>query len=646
MVQPIQSNQLSPIQGSIGQQRVVQEQGPTIGSIASNAVQQGANTVDMVGDIYAKNEAQALVENTIEEVDAAVAAAERGAKENTFSKKAPQELAVNNDEWLMIQNAVASGAMTQEKARLIASSRLRTRIAEQPLFADKLRQAASGVLGFNIESEAARQYFAALPTEAAARGGSGRQTYQQKIDEQATAIANTIGVDFETARRTLVTADFAEQQKSALASQLQMGAISAQKYTSDMEVEDQKTAFATLMGEVRAFEAENGKPIDNLAFGRILDERKQVYIEQFNKGWTDANGTLNSPEYTRALTSINQRYDQYKEYIDSVGVDNITAVELERTERARQALGDQFFGPMKFVRENFGDRVMSDMVNLASLSDAQRDLVLSRSPQLQQAWQFLNGDPQRFTQTMSSAAQKMLSGQELTEVESNFADYVVKEITTTGSDESKDALVDGLFRSGLPWKGLSSISANSPRLETAERKQYFKTMFEQDLEPTLKQFAAEMTASPAFRWEVGSDGKLMVINDNPAGGLPAVAPGGLITNPAEQQRDIVAFNRAKQVADKINLFAEGLNNGWSRELNTSLGEYINLVNTSVSEAETVVQNLRAEQEGNRFLGLVESGQIEEAREAYSEMQSRNPALYQRSFDDLAAEARRRLQGAQ
>lgn len=646
MVQPIQSNQLSPIQGSIGQQRIVQEQGPTVGAIASNAIQQGAATVDMVGDIYAKNEANALVNETIEEVDAAIAAAEQGAKENVFTKKTPEDLAVNNDEWTMIQNAVASGAMSQEKARLIASSRLRTRIAEQPLFADKLRQAASGVLGFNIESEAARQYFAALPTQASLNSGSSRQTYQQKIDEQATAIANTIGVDFETARRTLVTADYAEQQKSALSSQLQMGAITAQQYTSGMEVEDQKTAFATIMGEVRAFEAENGQPIDSVAFNRTLEQRKQTYIEQFNAGWTEANGTLNSPEYTRALSAINQRYDQYKEEIERIGFDNLSAIQLERTERARQALGDQYFAETKFIRETFGDRVASDIVNMAGWSESQRELHLSRSPQLRQAWDIFSGDNQKFTQAMTGAATKLMSGQPLSETEQLFVDDIAMNINRNGSDEAKDALVDGMFRSGLPWKGLSNISSNSPRLETAERKQYFKTMFEQDLEPTLKQFAAEMTSSPAFRWEVDSSGKLMVISDNPAGGLPSVAPGGLITNPAEQQRDIIAFNRAKQVADKINLFAEGLNNGWSRELNTSLGEYINVVNTTVKEAETVVQDLRAQQEGNRVLGLIESGRTEDAREAYSEMQSRNPARFTRSYEELAQEARRRMQGAQ
>ncbi|UCD07414.1 MAG: hypothetical protein JSW41_00310, partial [Candidatus Aenigmatarchaeota archaeon] len=156
----------------IGNQRVVQEQTPSFAPTAQ-AISAGlANAYNLGGEIVADYVADGIVESAGDALEK-----ERARIEDTDMATAiPQgNIADLTKTTNLLRSGVTRGTMSKEKARLFVTNEVTKAIQDQPLFQDKIRNAAQDLLGFNLQSEASKAYFSSFPSEAAiasARGGS------------------------------------------------------------------------------------------------------------------------------------------------------------------------------------------------------------------------------------------------------------------------------------------------------------------------------------------------------------------------------------------------------------------------------------------------------------------------------------------
>lgn len=672
MPQFIQSSSLSPIQGTAGQQQVIVQQGPTLGESISTVVQNTGNLVDTAGDIYASNRAQGLVEETIEQVDSARAAAERNLEQGIgFAEERPEGLQVSQDEWSTIQAAVANGSMTRERARLLASSRLRTRIAEQPLFADKLRKAASNVIGFNIESEGAQQYFASLPTQAQL-SASSRQTELQKIEDEARALSATGETTFELARHRLVALRNAELNKSLIENSVAINGMSANEATSKFIVEDSNTAFDLVMGDVLAARRDN-VPVDNVLIGNSIQTIKTGAVTRWTNMYAAAGGVVGSEDYNRQRSAVERTYDDLNAYVERIGVDNLTKQQLERDSRNRQLFGNQYFGKYITVSEVFGDETAKTLFNRLSRieNDSQRELILRREPLLKSLWDFLEADKEQFAASMERIGQSLFDPSvNLNETESAARDTVAKDLYDNATDASvQEDIVQGLAASNGEFKALSLMTADSPRRTSDENKTYATRLYQDRLPDKVTELSAMVERNPNLSLNIAEDGTVSVTLSQDVQLAEEERAFGVASEQLRRARsgqNVEQLEQANLIASQINLYQQAHSNGWSTVLGESRESYRNRLvqinNEAVSntqqqiEQEATAQRQAAEAEDaaatqrqternlrvfNEVAADVEVGQIGRAQRRYSRLSREFPEQFPTPFDTLQAEVRRR-----
>lgn len=641
MAQLIQSNSLSPVQGSAGQFSPVVDRSPTMAEGLSNLTNQVGQMIDTAGNVYGQNRAEALVNEEIENIDRARAVAEKG--EFTSGDSVPASLKVDQKEWDMISTAVQSGTMSREKARLIASSRLRARIAEEPFFADRMRKAASGILGFNIESEGARQYFASFPTggQLASGSGSGNDILDD-YREQAEAWA-ALGVidDPQVGMQWLAKRDRVEAENEMAKFQASAGLRNANDMAGTLIRNHNSVAWGGFLGDLKATENETGRPVKPEEFSRVLRTQKQMFKERFDQSWTEAGGDLNSEDYNRHLSRINNEYQQMEDFVNEYGIDNVMKMKVDRQEQLFDLMGQQMFPQLTMITRTFGQQVTSDLINMSAMNPSKRALLMKQNPELAAAFNLMDQDPKQFTQRLMDVSTKLLNGEEFTEDDAPFVNYAAKELHKNGSQETKGSSIRGLAEQGLDWKGLSLLAESRAYLEPEVNKKYFKTQYEQGLPPAMQQLAVELQANPAINATVDEKGNVVVSQDSAGGAMPQTGPGGLVQDPQAVQSQIVAFNRAKQLADKVNLFTKGMSRGYDQVVGKSREQHTIDMRNMLNENVTNVQQGAVRQVESTFNTQVENGDIDAAQQTYNRLREMNPDLYTMTWEEMLNEAEQR-----
>lgn len=642
MAQFIQSNQLTPVQGSAGQQQVVQNQGPTLGEGLASVLKNTGSLLDVAGDVYSENQAKSIVNEEIQNLDKARSIAEKG--KFTAGDPVPESIKLDQKQWDMLATAVQSGALSQDKARLIASSRLRTRIAEEPFFADRMRKAASGVLGFNIESEAAQQYFTSLPTEAQLNSTSAKSQYAKYADQaQAWKSAGVIE-NVDEGIQWLAKADMLETQNKVAEVQAEAGIRNANDVANTLIQNHNAVAWSTFLGDMKAEEAQTGQPIKPEEFTRKLDNQRVLFKQRFDNAWVKSGGDLNTPEYNRQLDALNQQYADMKEFANTYGIDNVLKLNVERQNRLFEAAGQQMFPQLTLITKTFGQQTASDLINLAATNSTKRDLLMKQNPELAAAFNLMNQDPKLFNNKLMQVGSKVIRGENLSDEDPALVDYTVKALHDSGSQETKATTIQTLADQGYNWKSLSVLADSRAYLEPEVNKEYFKTQYNQGLPAAVNQLALELQATPGISAEVNDSGDVVVVTDVAGGaGMPQTGTGGLITNPQETQAQIVAVNRAKSLADKINLFNKAMGRGYSQVVGTTKDQYKVDLKKKLNDSINNIKTQQTNQMQTDFNSQVANGDLETAQSTYEKMRQQNPDLYNLTWEQVVQEATRRAQ---
>src|SRR5690554_766747 len=628
MAQFVQSDALSPIQGSAGQFSPVVNKGPTLAEGIASVTKTVGGLVDTAGNIYGQNRAESLVEEEIEQIDKARAIAESG--EFTAGDAVPESLKLDQREWDMLSTAVKSGTMSREKARLIAGSRLRSRIAEEPFFADRMRKAASGVLGFNIESEGARQYFASFPTEGEIGQGGGK-TQQDKWWDLAEAISAGNGVPPDKVYRQIVAVEYGKQQKELALQKQEAGIISSQQAFTEFNQKNSETAFTGIIGLAQQQFAEVGS-VKEEDMERIIANTEAIEINELASIWKEDQS---SAEYSRAVSVIKDRYNTYRTFVKSVGYDTLMQVALSRNKNEREMFTDKTMSDVKIINEAAGQEGVKAYFNYISpLTNAtQQAQMLQRFPLLKRFVDLEGMTPDDVAERLKDTASRVASKQPLKQEDEGFVGPVTTDMHNQAeTPEEQTSLLDYLIKEGLKTTGISIIAGQAPSKTSTENIQTAKRAYQEDIAPLLTQLGREVEqwgsdvnrfGVPAIEVRLNEQGDIEVFSQRPLS-----LPQGKL-------------NELKQNVAYINQFNKMHKNGWSEVLGESSETYNIKVQQLLDEGRKMMQNSQFVEDQDLFARAVNNGQEDIARSRYEELRKQHPNIFHADFDIVYAEMRRR-----
>lgn len=628
MVQVIKPNQLGDIQGSAGQRTVVNGNPPNPGELMTSLASTAAKTYDTAGTVYAKNKAEEIVNEELGNVETAIAMAEKSATDEDFVK--PGEMPVSDDEFTMIEGAVRSGAMTREKARLVASSRLRSRIAEEPFFADKLRQAASGVIGFNIQSEPAQQYFASFKT-AASMNSSAAKTQQQKWWDQAEAESVALGVPTESIYRQLAQESYLSREKDILLAQQQAGIASDTDTFGQLNSKNSAVDFGNILGTMKAVFQENGS-VDEQAASQVITQAKAARLAELDQIFNDPT----SSAYLNAQKAVESRFESYSNFVNSVGFDTLNELKIDRVKRANEILGNEMFRMEKLIIQNLGSESYTQVIDLlASTTDPSRlETIFHGSPAMGKIAAMTGNTValKAFGNQIASVYKSIANGQSIGNPQGGDAGQGAGENSETGitdvnvaegvlaemiraDGETEDGAIAYMDAQGMKTKPVSMLIQKNPNRASIDSKKYFKTMYENTLPEYSTQLGEILAQNPALEWTIDERGQVQIERPQPNTNLKGTA--AMNADMRRVQRQMRGYNAATNLTQHINLYGEGVNKGWGTVVETTAPELRRNIANTIDKGYVRHQQAVITEAGN----LVLDRDVEAAREAFLEVQA-------------------------
>src|SRR5690554_887862 len=575
MAQLIQSDALSPIQGNAGQFSPDVNQCPTLEDAICDSMMKSGQLLDTAGNIYGQNRAQSLVNEEIENIDKARAIAEKG--QFTAGDAVPEGLDLDQKQWDMLAVGVQSGAMSQEKARLLASARLRTRIAEQPMFADRIRKAASGIIGFNIESEGARQYFASLPTEAALASQRG-DSQNKKILEMkqfAEEESRLTGVPADKIYRQMWSLETANRNKEVAELEMEQGLIDSKEMFTRFNRENSKTAFTGVMGELnKIYKAEGA--VKPEVYTQALADAKSLEMQELADKW---RGDQTSAAYASAQQVINDRYDTYQTIMESVDYDKLNKIILDRNANERTLLTDQLFNDVKMINEAGGQEAVRAYFDYISplKNETQRAQLIQQFPILKRLVDIQGLSPEDVSERLGRTASRMLTAQPLDDQDKEVAGPVAQGLHDKAeSEEEKTKVFDKLVEEGLKYTAVSIVTNKAPRNTSIDNIKNVKRVYDEevvgmttDLSKQVSQFGKDVNrfGEPAVQLNINEKGDIEVVS---------LRPLSLPQGKLEELRGMAA---------KINQFNRAFDNNWGQYLGESREQFRIKVTNAVKQGQ-------------------------------------------------------------
>lgn len=634
-----QSQQLSQIPGSAGQVSVIQDRTPTVGQGLQSLVSAGAKMYDVAGDIYSKNQAQSMVTEEINNIEHAQAIAERKVKDENFVE--PDLMPVDAAEFTIIENAVRSGAMSREKARLMASSRLRTRISEEPFFADKLRQAASQVVGFNIMSEPAQQYFASFKTEAQLAANSANSQQQKWWDQAMAEHAGMPDVPVEEIYRQIAQESYAARQKELAASKKAMGLHDDMQEFNEVDTANSAVDFGAVLGNFKRIYEQNGS-VDEQAAAQIISQAKAARFAELDQIFQDKTST----EYQRAQQVIEARFNGYAEFVESVGFDNLNQLRIDRVKAANEILGNKMFQMEKFIIQNLGADTFNQTLDMIStINDPSRLEAMFRSSPISGQVAGLMGNQtavKAFGDQLATVWEKIAAKQPPATTGPNEQTGMTEEDVTNAilqkmferGGESEVGALEYMEENGLESKPVSMIVQKTPSRATEGSKRYFKTMYTNTLPAYTEQLAGVLANNPDLEWAINDKGQFEIVKPQPS--ADAIGGRAMREDMRRVQRQMQTYNEAQRFAEHINLYGQGISTGWGSEVDITPPEYrrkiAQIVDKGYSTAATGMIN--------EAFNLMLENNDELGRETWSKLQRIAPQYREFTYEQQKEAVRR------
>lgn len=638
MAQFIQSEAMSPIAGNAGQFSPVQNTAPTLAEGLAQMTQTAGNIYETAADVYGTNRGQAIVEEEIENIDRARSIAE--SSQFTAGDPVPESINMDQKQWDLIATGVQNGTISREKARLLAASRLRTRIAEEPFFANRMRKAASGVLGFNIESEGARQYFASFQTEAQlAQAGDGLSAEVRNRRAAAAEESRLTGVPEDKILRQMWQVDAMQRRNEIAKIEIEQGLSTAQQAFSEYNRDQTKVFFNGILGSLKEVYDTEGS-VKPEVYNQALADAKAVELENIADLW---KGNQTDPSYARAIAVVEERYDAARTLMESVDYDQLNKILIDRNSNERTLYTDKHFTDVKIISETSGQegvRAYFDFISKMT-NETQRKQMLERYPMLKRYIELNGDDPDELSNRISTVARKLIGGEQLSEEELAIAAPVVSEIheNNTGNPDLQTNLFDQLVAEGMKYSMVSIVTNKSPRSTSVDNVKNVKRIFDEELEPMvfdLSRQVSQLNTAPRGKFDeikgvnrFGEPSVRMEFDERGNIQLSSLRPLSLPQGKMEELRGMAA---------RINQYNKAFDNGWGNSLNSSKEQYQLRVKQLVERGRN---SYITSEVANNFNNAVINGAENSARTYYEELKKSSPDQYTKPFEVLYDEIRAR-----
>lgn len=613
----IQSEAAPEIPGNAGQQSIIPT--PDYANAAKSLTQSAMSSLDSYSKIYAQDKAQSLVNDEISNIEKARAEAEKLSTGAEITE-VPESVRMSQDEWTMFSNAVKNGDMNPDQARLVAGSRLRSRIAQEPMFSRQLRQAASGVLGFNIESIGAQQYFTSFQR--------AEPTAEQKLRATAKQRSDILGIPEDKVYKQLVSAQHAEDIKLLTQQQKEAGIQSASEAFTVFNKENQKNMFPEFMGTLKEKVNEKGS-LQEEDWLPSLEEMKLAELNELStRVWGDT--PQNTPEFERAQAQIEKRYEGLKELVRNVGYDKLLERSLNRQTNERALLIGDLFSDVLIMNETGGQAAVTAWFDAQSKSQTPTQFrqMMDQYPILSRYANLPAGGASSAEAMFPRVTKKLFTREDITPEEDPLVGPAAAEVHDNTEDEdTKTRVLERLWELGKNTTGMSILAKGRPDTTSVENVKgavaKYKTELPKlitDLTNKLGQFSGQTNrfGEPIIQYEVDSKGDVQVSSLRPLS-----LPEGVLDD-------------LKATATTINQYNKAHRNGWSTEFGEDHSQYIAKVQKNLKRASSVeFSSVQSD-----FKASVLSGSRKTAREKYERLRELNPEAFQNDFEDVYSAIRR------
>jgi len=631
----------------LGQQQVVQQEHVPMAPVAESVGQAFLQGFDMYGNQVAQEQGQAAVTDSIQDLEDAMGYIEDNERalataeeegNNIFpvaTDRVPDSVNMSQQQFDMLRSAVKSGEMTRSRARLHASKLVRERISEAPMFADRIRESASDFLGFDPRTERTRQYFGAFPTESE----QPTNTFRDNLMQEATTISEVTGVSVDHVARTMMENRLADMEIENSQLQYDMDQISGREYLDQIGRQDSRKMYKRVFGEVMALR-NDGQPVDAQTFNSLIEQDMHQHLAEVKSGY---QGNTTDSEFVAYRDQVRSRYDGVKEYIETIGIDNLNEQELSRMETMVSLRGLQEFPDFAMFREAAGEQGFNTLFDLLGRAgnDEELSFMMQQFPALETAYRRLNQDPEQLRQELFGAGRAILEGGDLSNYNEDVVDVVAVELYENGDEQSKNSTVQDLAENGYNFKLISMLGGMSPRQATEDNINWYKEQYEGALGFQVQQIATDLAAHMHENPDLitfEEDGTIQ-LNDDRQVTASDRAP---ITGFRSERR---LSEDTHQAVERLNAFRDSMNRGWSRELGVSPQEHVQRIEQTIrdgisNEQENIRQNLQQNLMANMETGTRSS--LRKARSDYGRLQEMFPEEFSRDFEEVQEEVQRRL----
>jgi len=624
-------------QTSIGNQQTVTRDRSYINT-AVNAVDSVLTGVDIGRTAVGKSIAKDAVQQAQLEIDSTLRDQEDLAALQTIGDDpSVSELARKA---ALVAKGVEKGTMNRGAAELLMANEVKSRIQSNPLFADKIREAATNILGFNPESRAVRQFFGAIDP-------AGTTTKTTKFDRDIANLVKFGGHTPSSAAKQL-TREMDLASKGNIADlELQAGVRDANTWLGTKIAHNSPQATDRFLTGLRTLEA-NGEDIDAAEMKRLINEDKLATKNALLTGLTAANKTI-TPEITANIDA--QLESQYANYTTiAEGADSLKKAtrDLDMFKTMQEIAGVEALPRLTAMNNILGERLTErymEIIQLAGGNEQELENLFKNAPALREVHRAFSGDLEGFPKLIDGVMQKLQSGTvtnpdgtpNVTEEEVKVLDGLQNTLGGKDAPPEQRSALAGLLADVSPPRASQVILGSRAGLATAKDKAFVKNRWN-----TLSGAAAHSLIK-----EISEDSNKSLELTMTPNGLSltrrALGPAGVV-------RIGVADTQAGKAILELNKYLQATSRGWGPELGITDpfktgSDIVSRVNTALDTAAQSREATKAEDTAAR------EARTQQRREAVTTGQQ--PAVDLRSleqsdpdrFSRLQAEAQRRL-GAQ
>jgi len=438
------------------------------------------------------------------------------------------------------------------------------------MFSRQIRDSAENILGFNATSMQARTLLGALGTAPK----TATVTAEQKKINAANFESALTGEASEAILKKNAQNDAAERDLLTAETDYAQGAITLEKKSGSYVNKVSTNSLSNTRKLVETAQ-QAGTTINATAVTGIIEADRLTTLANY-RAYIGAND-INRTEAVEGIKQINSIYNDTLTYAKSIGEETVTAAKVTLQDNYKNIHGNENFWKQEVMKKAYGEDSMNKIMDLQMKFYDQPEILeerLRHVPNSEAIISFLSGGTEltqagvvKFNNLTTSSLTKRANGEALTRDEELVYPSAINMTTALPNGNRNSDAVEGHV-STLIGNGdamTSSMISKVPATRAGKDSiTEMKRSYKEDSEAYLRQAgeALATTADPKdISYAYDSEGILRVtLNNRPAGN-----------------------STVDDAKDRVNIYAEALNRGWSSNLGITKEEYQNRVIQSLDK---------------------------------------------------------------